>query len=117
MARFARLSLLAIVLIGLLAQLAVGHTSAVGSGPAPHAIAAAEAELVASPDTSDSTDSRWDLCLAILTVLSVGSILAALPLLIRMANARDLSASGRRAVAGEPRSFGLSLATVAVLRT
>jgi putative copper export protein len=138
--RIARLLLLACTLLGLTALHTIGHAAVTGADHPAAAVSAADSGLVliaAAPRDADGcgndgcthesvmpggahdTNQRWDVCVAVLSVLAVGILLAALLLIATRSRgptpARRWPPRTSRISRTPP--FGLALTAIAVART
>ena len=138
--RIARLVVLACTLLGLTALHTIGHAAVTGGDRPAVTVSAPEPGLVfvvAAPRDTDGcgddgcthesvlpggahdTSQRWDVCVAVLSVLAIGVLLVAL---LRIAAlGRDPTPARRRPprtsrISRTP-AFGLALTTIAVART
>lgn len=138
--RIARLVLLACTVLGLTALHTIGHAAITGTDRPAAILSAAEPGLVllaAAPPDGDGcgndgcthqsvmpggahdTSQRWEVCVAVLSVLAVGVLLAALLLIAALGRAPAAEADRppcTRQISLAP-AFGLALTTVAVVRT
>jgi hypothetical protein len=138
--RIARLLLLACTLLGLTALHTIGHAAVTGADHPAAAVSAADSGLVliaAAPRDADGcgndgcthesvmpggahdTNQRWDVCVAVLSVLALGVLLAALLLIATRSRgptpARRWPPRTSRISRTPP--FGLALTAIAVART
>lgn len=130
-----RLALVACALFAIVALQAVGHgllldggrtaTAPVSAATQPATATASDAcvpascDALAAPGDTHQVTSWWDICLRVLTVLSLsGLALAVLFVLVLLGRApRDTRPHPALTTRGGPRQFGLALATTAILRT
>jgi len=130
--RVARLVLLACTLFGLAAMHTLGHGASHHGEPAAAATLFAVVTPAAPHDCGADGCSRavarlaghgmngWDLCVAVLSAFAIAALVAALLLTVAAGRSprRSPRGHGRMSPRAPPTlSFGLTLATVSVLRT
>jgi hypothetical protein len=133
--RIARLVLLGCTLFGLAAMHTIGHSGV--HGGKPHGSPAVATVLtvatsIVAPDDCDCDHAAtaaqplrgagmggWELCVAVLSAFAIAMLLVALLLAAATGRHSPRSARGRRPAPRAPPGlpFGLTLATVSVLRT
>jgi len=131
--RVARLVLLACTLFGLAAMHTLGHGAthhgepaaavtlfSVATPAAPHDCGADGCDRAAAARMPGHGMNGWDLCVAVLSAFAIAALVAALLLTAAASRSarRPPGDPGRRSPRAPPTlSFGLTLATVSVLRT